>query len=210
MEVQEILDGLPVVGGHPAADFVNTLMVSLKKDYLATFSSTVVWFREMGLVSTTEADLFAQVADDSREAMQALSGLSELRLILHQLIYAIADGEAAEPAVVEQFRRLHADAAAHLDLRWGNDAGHFTLDILSDDPRLLLWRMTRLAADLVTTPHQGRLRSCARRPACDWVFLDTSKAGRRRWCTPHICGNRMRLRAFMARHAGAIKQTSTA
>ena len=200
---REILDGLPVVGGHPAADFANTLLMTLKKDYLASYTAAVIWFHALALISEGERDSLLRIENDSREAMQVLSGLHELRSILHALIYAVADGTPSDPSIVEQFRRLHADAAAHLDLRWADEAGHFTLDILSDDPRMLLWRMTRLAADLVTAQRHGRLRSCARRPVCDWVFLDTSKGGRRRWCTPHICGNRERLKTFMARHAAA-------
>ncbi len=203
LEQREILDGLPVVGGHIAVDFVNTLLITLKKDYLASFASAVAWFDVMGLLSEEETSALSSLPDDGRDALQALAGLHELRHVLHELIYAIADGRSPDPAFMEQFRRLHADASTHLGLRWVDGDGRFALDVESDDPRVMLWRMTRLAADLVTTPHHGRLRGCGRRPDCDWVFLDTSKNGRRRWCTPHICGNRMRLRSFVARHAAS-------
>lgn len=45
------------------------------------------------------------------------------------------------------------------------------------------------AARLVTTVDASRLRHCAA-PGCGAWFLDTSKGGRRRWCSMARCGNR--------------------
>lgn len=39
----------------------------------------------------------------------------------------------------------------------------------------------------------GTIRAC---PNCDWLFLDKSKNGSRRWCDMAVCGNR----AKVARH----------
>ena len=44
-----------------------------------------------------------------------------------------------------------------------------------------------------------RLRACGNR-RCGWLFVDRSANGRRRWCDPKACGNRMRLRRYRARH----------
>lgn len=43
-----------------------------------------------------------------------------------------------------------------------------------------------------------RLRSCAA-PDCSGVFVDTSRAGRRKYCQPSICGNRQNVAAYRAR-----------
>ena len=45
------------------------------------------------------------------------------------------------------------------------------------------------AADLLLKGDPARIRQCANEK-CRWVFLDTSKAGARRWCTMNSCGNR--------------------
>jgi len=39
-----------------------------------------------------------------------------------------------------------------------------------------------------TLPRE-RLRSC---PRC-WLFLDTSRGGKRRWCSMQVCGNREKV-----------------
>jgi predicted RNA-binding Zn ribbon-like protein len=43
-----------------------------------------------------------------------------------------------------------------------------------------------------------RFRHCAS-PDCQGVFLDTSRGGRRRYCEPEVCGNRVNVAAYRAR-----------
>ncbi|MFH8373775.1 CGNR zinc finger domain-containing protein [Streptomyces cyaneofuscatus] len=60
----------------------------------------------------------------------------------------------------------------------------------------LLAVVARDAVDLLTDPvARGALRRCAG-GACHRLYLDTSRGGRRRWCSGEVCGNRERV----ARH----------
>jgi predicted RNA-binding Zn ribbon-like protein len=43
-----------------------------------------------------------------------------------------------------------------------------------------------------------RFRYCAA-PTCDGMFVDTSRAGRRRYCVPEVCGNRVNVANHRAR-----------
>jgi predicted RNA-binding Zn ribbon-like protein len=43
-----------------------------------------------------------------------------------------------------------------------------------------------------------RFRHCAA-PTCEGMFVDTSRAGRRRYCVPELCGNRVNVAAHRAR-----------
>ena len=59
-----------------------------------------------------------------------------------------------------------------------------------------------LAAPLVEAIADGdtdRFRICAN-DACRWVFEDTSRGGRRRWCDMQSCGNRAKVRRYRSRH----------
>jgi predicted RNA-binding Zn ribbon-like protein len=42
-------------------------------------------------------------------------------------------------------------------------------------------------------PRLDRVRRCAN-PECGWLFLDDSRAGKRRWCSMSSCGNRAKAR----------------
>lgn len=45
------------------------------------------------------------------------------------------------------------------------------------------------AADLLVGNAAQRVRQCAN-PECQWLFIDRSKGGTRRWCDMGACGNR--------------------
>jgi predicted RNA-binding Zn ribbon-like protein len=47
-----------------------------------------------------------------------------------------------------------------------------------------------------------RFRACAA-PDCAGLFVDTSRAGRRRYCVPEVCGNRVNVAAHRARRRTA-------
>jgi predicted RNA-binding Zn ribbon-like protein len=67
--------------------------------------------------------------------------------------------------------------------------------------RLALLTTTALLAVLrVLGP--GRFRPCAS-PACAGMFIDTSRAGRRRYCVPEVCGNRVNVANHRARRRAA-------
>lgn len=49
------------------------------------------------------------------------------------------------------------------------------------------------ASDLLAGPVGQQVRRCAN-PECLFLFLDTSRAGNRRWCSMSSCGNRAKAR----------------
>ncbi len=60
--------------------------------------------------------------------------------------------------------------------------------------------VARDAIALFSDPAQrARLRLCES-PDCELIFYDSSRPGRRRWCSTERCGDRMRARAYRARH----------
>ncbi|MBZ4018692.1 CGNR zinc finger domain-containing protein [Streptomyces purpurogeneiscleroticus] len=61
---------------------------------------------------------------------------------------------------------------------------------------------------VLRTLSHDRVRHCAS-PECAGMFVDTSKAGRRRYCMPDLCGNRLNVAKHRARrHPGTQKNDS--
>ncbi|MAZ90474.1 MAG: hypothetical protein CMH94_02945 [Oceanicaulis sp.] len=54
------------------------------------------------------------------------------------------------------------------------------------------------AVALLAEDNAVRLKQCDGE-RCGWLFLDTSKAGRRRWCDMATCGNVSKARRHAAR-----------
>ncbi|GLZ10672.1 hypothetical protein Acsp04_09070 [Actinomadura sp. NBRC 104425] len=58
-------------------------------------------------------------------------------------------------------------------------------------------------AGVVRTLGRERFRTCAA-PGCRGVFVDTSRAGKRRYCMPERCGNRVNVARHRARRLGSV------
>ncbi|MGI5206054.1 CGNR zinc finger domain-containing protein [Spirillospora sp. CA-108201] len=57
---------------------------------------------------------------------------------------------------------------------------------------------------LVRALGHGRFRACAA-PGCGGVFADASRAGRRRYCRPELCGNRLNVANHRARRRAVAR-----
>ncbi|MET8886210.1 MULTISPECIES: CGNR zinc finger domain-containing protein [Streptomyces] len=66
----------------------------------------------------------------------------------------------------------------------------------------LLSTVARDAVDLFTGAYAHRIRTCGAH-GCRLLFVDTSRPGRRRWCSMERCGNRHKVRAHRARRTAA-------
>jgi len=62
--------------------------------------------------------------------------------------------------------------------------------------------IAREAVDLVSPGNLERIRSCSAED-CHIIYLDTSRAASRRWCSMQRCGNRAKVRAHRARARAA-------
>ena len=62
----------------------------------------------------------------------------------------------------------------------------------------MLATIARDAVDLLSGPLAVRIRECGA-PDCALLFVDTSRPGRRRWCSTEACGNRARTKAYRER-----------
>lgn len=60
--------------------------------------------------------------------------------------------------------------------------------------------VARDAVELLTGPFEHRIRTCAAE-VCHLAYVDTSRPGRRRWCSREHCGSRHKVRALCTRHS---------
>ncbi|MFG3252426.1 CGNR zinc finger domain-containing protein [Streptomyces sp. NPDC048172] len=97
---------------------------------------------------------------------------------------AVLNGAAAHPPLVPV---LAADGA---ERHWAVPA----------DGTALLATVARDAVELLTGPYAHRVRVCSGEN-CALVYVDTSRPGRRRWCSMERCGNRHKVRALRERRA---------
>ncbi|GAA4917616.1 CGNR zinc finger domain-containing protein [Streptomyces coeruleoprunus] len=125
---------------------------------------------------------------------------AELRVHVDVLVRAEIGGHTPDvPGALERLNVLAAAAPPAPCAVRGED-GHL-VRALGAPPECaaLLAALARDAVELLTDPvARGRLRQCEG-DHCHRVYLDTSRGGRRRWCSSEVCGNRERVARHRAR-----------
>ena len=121
----------------------------------------------------------------------------ERALALRETIYRLFDAQAqAKPAAIRDLAVLNealAAAPGRRTLKRGRHGYEWDVDARSGTALGLIASILWSAGDLLTGPRLDRVRRCAN-PECGWLFLDDSRAGKRRWCSMSACGNRAKAR----------------
>ncbi|MFE7113419.1 CGNR zinc finger domain-containing protein [Streptomyces sp. NPDC057575] len=141
------------------------------------------WSMESGCTmvapACTEADLGH--ARRLREAIQRTGQALADEAAPAREDIALINSAAAEPTSVPE---LSADAAS---VRWHGDTVAAALSMVARD-----------LIELCCSEHRTRVRICGN-PACGTPFVDTSRAGARRWCSMKTCGALAKKRTYRAR-----------
>jgi predicted RNA-binding Zn ribbon-like protein len=200
--------GFEFVAGHVALEFVNTVdwrLDEARRHELITRSDDLVsWARLAGVVDAGEArDLSAAAERDRAGAERSVRRARRVREVLFRILQAA--GRDDRPAPHDQ-RLFNAFLASALRKRRIEARGASWKWSWARGPRetfdSILWPIVLAAADLLTSPARAQIGECAGE-GCGWLFLDTSRTGRRRWCTMRGCGNRAKVRRFYQRSRAA-------
>jgi predicted RNA-binding Zn ribbon-like protein len=189
---------MPLSGGHPALDFANTVDSRRGRwgpDLLHSYDDMIILAQRAGLIDEAQAgDLYALEEAHPRRAAAALKEAVQLR----EAIYAIFLSEdAKQPYPDEAFEIVHelAKRARAQQVLSKTDNGFEWLQPLAE-PADLSALFVRAAAELITSCHDRRpIREC-KGDNCGWLFLDTSRSGRRIWCSETTCGTHERVKRF--------------
>jgi predicted RNA-binding Zn ribbon-like protein len=122
--------------------------------------------------------------------------LVALRSLRDHVVAAVTDARTGAEPPVDTLRALTAAqraAPGYRELVWNGTSVAAMLRRDGDATRTLLAELAESAAELLASPGITQVRRCEG-PECRMLFLPASP--RRRWCSPALCGNRVRV----ARH----------
>jgi predicted RNA-binding Zn ribbon-like protein len=197
---------MPVVVGHLAKvqtglDFVNTLdLWPVTHDHLDSPTAALDWLVAHDLMHLeARSRLLVHYASSPAVGAAMLNRLRRVRQAMRGVIEASAAHRVPEPADLDEINRalrthyiyelVPAPDGVSLDHRHQGDPVDGAIARLSES----------IARELIRGD-TSRLRICEN-PQCRWVFKDTSRTGKRKWCSMRSCGNR----AKVARHRARLK-----
>jgi len=137
--------------------------------------------------------LASQAAAHPRRASHALADAKPLRETVWELLTAITEGHAPPPPAAARLTGLWRAAAAQVVLTAPDGRLAATVTAETSGLAYLEHSLGLQAVRLLESVPSPRLRVCGG-SHCGWLFLDSSKAGRRRWCDMATCGNAEKTR----------------
>ncbi|WP_225840358.1 CGNR zinc finger domain-containing protein [Streptomyces sp. NK08204] len=191
-----------LVGGHIVIDLVNTVTARDAEpiDWLDGYPRLLEWAALTGHFAPAGlTDLRRLAESEPGRAALALNRTRELREALHDLITALVRQKAPAPA----------EAVGKMESHWKYAVASARLTVRGTTPQLqvgvetsgldyLNHELALQAFDLLRVLPLERTRVCPGM-RCGWVFIDTSRGGRRRWCDMATCGNSAKGRTHYQR-----------
>ena len=188
------MTGSSIIDGTLALAFVNTVATPRARDALQTPHGAYSWVTQRLMLRSEPPALSTErrLLDEAHRLRHSLDALFAAK---------VAGGPPPEAAVATLDRAL---AAAHWIRRvtWEEEGPSPVEDLgPSVDPLALLAPVAWDAVGILSGTEAARLRRCAAEDCGLWL-VDTSKGGRRRWCSMASCGSRAKATRYRLRHKG--------
>jgi predicted RNA-binding Zn ribbon-like protein len=173
-------------GGHVCLDLVNTRRnrEADAVEYLERPADLADWLGAAGLI-TGQAQI-----DEAQIDEALLADVRKLREAIDAGVRAAVTGQPFPAAALSELNAwLAAIPAEPPQLRLSGGVAVLGSPASPRQPRQVISDIALDAAEVLGTEVRDRLRICPG-PGCGGRFADDSPAGRRRWCSMAVCGNR--------------------
>jgi predicted RNA-binding Zn ribbon-like protein len=193
------------IGNNLSLDFANTvgnLSSENPTEYLNSFADLIEWSRQGKLISDEEAKaIFTRAKKNTLESERVFRRALRLRRSLYNIFRSVINGEGIPDKDLTVFNRELSLAMSKAELFVHE--GEMIWGWKGDDIERILFQITRIAAQLLTSSDVEKLRCCSGE-TCGWLFCDTSKNHRRQWCDMRDCGNLAKARRFRVKKAVSV------
>jgi predicted RNA-binding Zn ribbon-like protein len=206
-----------LTGGRLCLDFVNTVAGWVSggkrrgrddardyadvplRDKLMGYGDLLSWAESAGAISHGELlRLGRRAASDPQGAVSVLARAIGLRAALYRIFKSAVENWTPDAGDMEILQRELLAARAHERLAHVSGAFVWAWDDSGRALDRVLWPVARCAAELLASDGRAMIGQCGG-GECGWMFLDTSRNRKRRWCDMRECGNRAKVRRFRER-----------
>jgi predicted RNA-binding Zn ribbon-like protein len=196
---------LPFQQGHLASlqdglDFINTResFQGRELEELGGLRQALEWLCRHDLMHRDAQDTLHRRASPQSEAA-LMARIRRVRAALRELVEAAAERRVPLHADLDEINRVLRTHYVY-ELVPAHDGVSLEHRHQGDPVDGALARLAESVARELIQGHPERLKIC-QAPDCHYVFADTSRTRRRKWCTMASCGNR----AKVARHRARLR-----
>jgi predicted RNA-binding Zn ribbon-like protein len=183
------------IGGNLALDFANTVHSFGSPDPgddLQTNADLIDWGVQAGVIKGHERSrLLHKTEGDKTVLLRA----RQLRNMVFYLFVRVRVLGWPERTTINELNKYVSEVMPHARIARVGGQGQFQCDHEATPLERLHFEVVRSAIELLMSGNLDRVREC-QGESCSWLFLDTSRNGKRRWCDMQACGNRAKVRRF--------------
>jgi predicted RNA-binding Zn ribbon-like protein len=200
---------LPLVGSELAFDLTNTSSGRggpMHKEHLLGAEDVVAWARQARVLTPADGQWLAhEVVRDMALAQALMERIRDLREVIYAIGAQTAAGGRPAAADADLLARIYADCVARARLVPHGAGFVWTWDPRQAPVEAVLGPIALSALTLLTQADLSRIKQC-QGDHCGWLFFDTTKNKRRRWCEMEVCGNRAKQRRHQSRRAASPRE----
>lgn len=195
------IQNIHFVGGSLCLDYINTVHGRTEdplRDYLYHIFDLLEWAKIRGVIAQKLAGELEHFCE--REPQVAASFFDKainFREELYRLFNKIAFNQELLQQDLNAINTIMSKISSFAHLTTSSGVILEAYDYPKNSFEPLLVPLIRDAKDLLLKNQGNRIRACA---TCGWLYWDTSKNGKRRWCSMKMCGSNAKALAWYHRH----------
>ncbi|MGY8985714.1 MAG: CGNR zinc finger domain-containing protein [Sphingomonadales bacterium] len=171
------------------------------KDEHFDYEKLIIWAKNSGTTNNITADQLLEYSKSYPfKTDPVIFEAKILAKTINHIYASIAEGKnPLEEDVVflngsieKTFQNLIITPTTSLKFRWGWKEPQIA------SPEQPLWRIILNAGETLVETNPKKIKKCEGLE-CYKLFIDKSKAGRRKWCSMETCGNRTKTRKYRER-----------
>ena len=188
----EIAD-ISLEGGRSCLDFVNTVHDRKSEpvqDYLFNAPDLILWGEKSGILSEESAEAIESAAlAKEQKARKFFTEAINLRELLYRIFYRVSRKERVGSADLNEFNELLRKQFARLEIKAAKEGFQTEWNLPGGDFRWITAPIVMDAYELLLSDKLVRVKEC---PNCGWLFQDSTKNGKRKWCSMQACGSNVK------------------
>ena len=193
---------LPLIADDLALDFANTESgrgYPSHQEHLRDPGKIADWLRHANTLTLDEAQwLRAETLARPDFGEDILNQAIQLRSAIQDIGSAVGHGASPPKSALAVLATLHARFLARASLAADGGSCQWRWGVRASPVEAALGPIALAAVKLFIQSDFSRIKECGG-SACGWLFYDTSKNNRRKWCEMEVCGNRAKQRRLKSR-----------
>jgi predicted RNA-binding Zn ribbon-like protein len=203
MVKNKIINEIALDGGLLCLNFVNSVnnrKTDDREDYFKTLHDFIDWTERLKIVNDKTAGKLQAKADrDTESSASFFRHAIDFRELLYTIFRRISVKEKVPFIDLDRFNKAIREYFPFLQVEENADGFKEGWNIETDSFERLLAPIVKDSYETILSRNHNRIKEC---PNCGWLFYDTTKNGKRRWCSMRSCGSNVKSLEWYYRNKG--------